>query len=208
MSSYYNKTDIDNKYPFRLGRDSSGNYGYYKDGADTVTPFKTGDYTKAQYDAHYKEGYNAGKSSSAGTITKLIDHVGPMMPNDRVGDTRSELGIKIYFKSIPSSVSITGIGTFSGKDQEITIGYFYLRGSSSSDLDNYDYYYAKVFGIARRYPYYDIMGGQNVTQLYGKSGNDRYNDDTFTYTAYFSTGNQITYTINVWSLSFSVISAQ
>lgn len=28
--------------PFRLGRDDNGNYGYYKDGADTVTPFKSG----------------------------------------------------------------------------------------------------------------------------------------------------------------------
>lgn len=29
--------------PFRLGVDANGNYGYYKDGADTVTPFKTGE---------------------------------------------------------------------------------------------------------------------------------------------------------------------
>ena len=29
--------------PFRLGVHSGGNYGYYKDGADTVTPFRTGD---------------------------------------------------------------------------------------------------------------------------------------------------------------------
>ena len=28
--------------PFRFGIDSNGNYGYYKAGADTVTPFKTG----------------------------------------------------------------------------------------------------------------------------------------------------------------------
>ena len=28
--------------PFRLGVDSGGNYGYYKDGADTVTPFSGG----------------------------------------------------------------------------------------------------------------------------------------------------------------------
>lgn len=27
--------------PFRFGIDSNGNYGYYKVGADTVTPFKT-----------------------------------------------------------------------------------------------------------------------------------------------------------------------
>lgn len=33
---------IDGNLPFRLGIDEDGNYGYYKDGADTVTPFKTG----------------------------------------------------------------------------------------------------------------------------------------------------------------------
>lgn len=31
------------KLPFALGIDADGNYGYYKAGADTVTPFKTGD---------------------------------------------------------------------------------------------------------------------------------------------------------------------
>ena len=31
------------KLPFALGIDADGNYGYYKVGADTVTPFKTGD---------------------------------------------------------------------------------------------------------------------------------------------------------------------
>ena len=30
------------RIPFKLGVDSSGNYGYIKDGADTVTPFKKG----------------------------------------------------------------------------------------------------------------------------------------------------------------------
>lgn len=33
----YNNKSI----PFRFGIDANGNYGYYKDGADTVTPFKT-----------------------------------------------------------------------------------------------------------------------------------------------------------------------
>lgn len=28
--------------PFKLGIDENGNYGYYKVGADTVTPFKSG----------------------------------------------------------------------------------------------------------------------------------------------------------------------
>ena len=76
LSSYYTKSDIDSKYPFRLGKDSSGNYGYYKDGADTVTPFKTGEYTQSQYNTYgstqynsgYNAGYSAGKSSSISGI--------------------------------------------------------------------------------------------------------------------------------------------
>lgn len=34
-------TNLGKKIPFSLGVDSSGNYGYIKAGADTVTPFKT-----------------------------------------------------------------------------------------------------------------------------------------------------------------------
>lgn len=34
--------ELAEQVPFRLGVDAAGNYGYYKDGADTVTPFKQG----------------------------------------------------------------------------------------------------------------------------------------------------------------------
>lgn len=34
--------ELSEQIPFRLGVDAAGNYGYYKDGADTVTPFKQG----------------------------------------------------------------------------------------------------------------------------------------------------------------------
>lgn len=36
------EADLEARVPFRFGIDAAGNYGYYKDGADTVTPFKTG----------------------------------------------------------------------------------------------------------------------------------------------------------------------
>ena len=36
----YINTKIAERVPFKLGIDSNGNYGYYKEGADTVTPFK------------------------------------------------------------------------------------------------------------------------------------------------------------------------
>lgn len=34
---------LQGKVPFAFGVDENGNYGYYKEGADTVTPFKSGD---------------------------------------------------------------------------------------------------------------------------------------------------------------------
>lgn len=34
------RKEINNKVPFSFGVDANGNYGYIKDGADTVTPFK------------------------------------------------------------------------------------------------------------------------------------------------------------------------
>ena len=37
-----NITTLNNKIPFSFGVDANGNYGYIKDGADTVTPFKKG----------------------------------------------------------------------------------------------------------------------------------------------------------------------
>ena len=45
-SKNYTDSKLENKVdkincPFKFGVDSNGNYGYYKDGADTVTPFKT-----------------------------------------------------------------------------------------------------------------------------------------------------------------------
>lgn len=39
-ASYYATTDA---VPFKFGIDANGNYGYIKDGADTVTPFKIGE---------------------------------------------------------------------------------------------------------------------------------------------------------------------
>ena len=45
------------KVPFSFGIDQSGNYGYIKDGADTVIPFKS----QSDIDNAYKTGYNKGK---------------------------------------------------------------------------------------------------------------------------------------------------
>lgn len=37
-----NTDELNEKLPFKLGYDEDGNYGYYKVGADTLTPFKSG----------------------------------------------------------------------------------------------------------------------------------------------------------------------
>lgn len=42
-SKVYSSGKINTDYPFKFGIDDNGNYGYYKAGADTVTPFKTSD---------------------------------------------------------------------------------------------------------------------------------------------------------------------
>lgn len=41
MNTGFNMPQLSYASPFRFGRDADGNYGYYKDGADTVTPFKS-----------------------------------------------------------------------------------------------------------------------------------------------------------------------
>ena len=40
-SKVYSSNKINTDYPFKFGVDDNGNYGYYKAGADTVTPFKS-----------------------------------------------------------------------------------------------------------------------------------------------------------------------
>ena len=50
--------------PFKFGVDSSGNYGYIKAGADTVTPFLTR--TGNASASHVLEGYTFSNASSSG----------------------------------------------------------------------------------------------------------------------------------------------
>ena len=58
--------------PFKFGVDSSGNYGYIKDGADTVTPFltRTGNATAEQVLAGYTFS-NASSSGLTGTMPNI-----------------------------------------------------------------------------------------------------------------------------------------
>ena len=60
--------------PFKFGVDSSGNYGYIKAGADTVTPFltRTGNATESQVLSGYTFS-NASSSGLTGTMPNIKD---------------------------------------------------------------------------------------------------------------------------------------
>ena len=58
-------TDISNRLPFSFGIDSSGNYGYKKEGADTVYPFSNGE-------PHYAYQYGLVKSNSRISTTLTV----------------------------------------------------------------------------------------------------------------------------------------
>lgn len=64
-SLFYGESNIKNSnLPFKLGIDENGNYGYIKDGADTVTPFKS--ICKDVY-----AGNEAGTNKNTATIENL-----------------------------------------------------------------------------------------------------------------------------------------
>ena len=56
--------------PFKFGVDSSGNYGYIKAGADTVTPFRTGNATASQVLSGYTFA-NASAPNVTGTMPNI-----------------------------------------------------------------------------------------------------------------------------------------
>ena len=58
--------------PFKFGVDSSGNYGYIKDGADTVTPFRTGNAVVSDVLAG-KTFANATSPNLTGTMPNIKD---------------------------------------------------------------------------------------------------------------------------------------
>lgn len=61
------------KLPFKFGIDENGNYGYYKVGADTVTPFKSGMSDNQIVISGYPDWSNTGSSSPSGSIVYAPD---------------------------------------------------------------------------------------------------------------------------------------
>ena len=76
LSNYRTKTDV----PFSFGIDSSGNYGYIKDGADTVIPFKS----QSDIDNAYKTGYTKGKADGKIEYNSIFR---APTDTDKVGDS-------------------------------------------------------------------------------------------------------------------------
>ena len=58
--------------PFKFGVDSSGNYGYIKAGADSVTPFRTGNATTAQV----LSGYTFANSTYPNLTGTMVNNGG------------------------------------------------------------------------------------------------------------------------------------
>ena len=77
--------EINNKIPFKFGIDENGNYGYIKDGADSVTPFKKLNiklvasntaaddptYSNAEIGKTYMISYYSSYSSGNGKFTSI-----------------------------------------------------------------------------------------------------------------------------------------
>ena len=65
-------TTLNSNVPFKFGVDSSGNYGYIKAGADTVTPFltRTGNATES----HVLSGYTFSNASSSGLTGSMTNN--------------------------------------------------------------------------------------------------------------------------------------
>ena len=74
-SKVYSSNKINTDYPFKFGVDDNGNYGYYKAGADTVTPFKS---AKASGIGDIHNGFYFGTVATAKAFFPIIQNTGTM----------------------------------------------------------------------------------------------------------------------------------
>lgn len=75
---YELNSNIEKKIPFKLGIDTNGNYGYIKDGADTVIPFKTGnEYKNIIIDSLANTNKGLTYDSSWESIAQAINELFP-----------------------------------------------------------------------------------------------------------------------------------
>lgn len=121
---------------FRFGVDSSGNYGYIKAGADTVTPFKS----QADVDAAYTRGYNAGRAAAKiagaffgrGNATSGAYAIPTANTNEIVDTTLMSIsGHKMTFK-VAGNYTVKYFGATCRNDQ-YTMRYAVTRTRNGSD---------------------------------------------------------------------------
>ena len=129
----------------KFGIDSSGNYGYYKVGADTVTPFKTGNENKIT-------GYKImSKNTTSGTFDVgdwkicIINYRGSTSNSDHytriyVKSTLQWFNSKTPSSNISSGCTYAGTFTLGSKLKYSydTNDYFYLY-ENSVKINYYDY---------------------------------------------------------------------
>ena len=87
-------SELNSNLPFKLAIDSEGNYGYIKDGADTVTPFKKGNIQAIKYLSYYPANKEA-------TVTKGKTYIITTYNNPTI------TGLSILYNDTTESYSST-----------------------------------------------------------------------------------------------------
>lgn len=122
---------INNKIPFKFGIDADGNYGYIKDGADTVTPF-------SQYPELISSAYSATNSYTY-TFTQNYEKVYVLVyegdsdnNNDNTCSTSStgwkNLGAKITLDKATYLTNVVLLEKYYNIDIHTNVLYAYMYG--------------------------------------------------------------------------------
>ena len=137
--------ELNSNLPFKLGIDENGNYGYIKDGADTVIPFKTGVITETELDGLRSEIIAPLKNASSdinddSSFSDIVSILWDLYPNEilmKLYSAGANTGNFAQFGSNGvSSVSIgsSSIGLSSRYDED-AIGHVGIITASKYNLD-------------------------------------------------------------------------
>lgn len=137
--------ELNSNLPFKLGIDESGNYGYIKDGADTVIPFKSGVMTETELNGIRSEIIAPLKNASPdinddSSFSDIVNILWDLYPNEilmKLYSAGANTGNFAQFGSNGvSSVSIgsSSIGLTSRYDED-AIGQVGIITASKYNLD-------------------------------------------------------------------------
>ena len=126
-------TKLNEDLPFKFGIDNDGNYGYYKAGADTVTPFKTGENINV-----HRQTIN-GLTGHSNYENK--GHISLLLKTMPYSGTFS---VGVYGSNDPDELShgskVTALGTFEIKAAQIGVTQVIDTGSSYKYIITYPVY--------------------------------------------------------------------